>query len=785
MTVNPYSVIEQGFYVFPVKPKLKTPLVRWAEEASNDPAKIAEWESKFTGCDWGFPTGSLNQVSVIDVDTDEADAWWAEKWLPEGKSIQTPRGGRHILYDTTDSDVDVQTNVSKVFPGIDIRGEGGYIVLYSDDLKDIPALPASVAELLPERQEYVTEIPQDIEPAAELSESEKRVLKGITDTLDALPRVWVPGAMYHAASFQAACWLQRISNSPYYATTRDEAHALYNAHVPLREGEGTALRDQRWNSALKITEGQMAEHPGDTPIRLKVDDELLSRFADSEVDRLFWESKSIGDVKKLIRALRMKGASEQESYSISYESSAMKNIRKSNSGSSSTWGYVTKEYSTSIPATDEKVADGWGEPAEEEASSGVPVRLLSEAERDIVRDYPNFIDQYTLAAKVLYAEPNLPLHYVNSWIALSVGIGDRGAIYEEKGRSPLSLWAFNLAPTAAGKSDANDMMRNSIDGVRHGGWGSVNLGSDSSSEQLVEVVMDRGNQSSGLFIDECRKFLMGVKSKGESYQSRTMETCLALYDGRAERALRKGMDKEKVGETSDVSFTLWLQGAWKRVVEILDESDIESGFVGRFLVAVGGGANVTRESLTPRIASEFQVENGGRHPIMDSFCGPIKNSVASLPDSKNRIDFASQEVLERYVDMREALDKFADTHPLSEHLKGVLLRVGFNMLKGAALIALSESRTLIEMEDLLLAMKSGEYWVKGSVELAEAVSASQYRRLVDHLVKFVELHPRTNAAILGSQKFQNLKRFEVEEIVERAERENRIRLVNGKWEVVE
>lgn len=811
--VDPFRIIAQQVAVFPTDPGDKRPVARnpkqhpvprglekpvarisWSKEATTDPAQVERWVKEYPGCRWGTPTGDLNGFIAVDVDSAQADDWWNEKWFPEGSDVGTPSGGRHIRYEV-DPGMDIQTNKSKVTDGIDIRGEGGYIVAYTDDYSNFPQLPESVAELLPRRTRHDAEEDDAQEArdseyvapeyASEVTEQEKRVLKGITDTLDALPRPWRKGAGYHDVQFRAACHLHRIANSPHYATDEATALAIFNEHAPVnaKYKPDAMLRQQRWDSARLHTEGQVAEHPGDTPIRLDVTDELLTKYADSEVDNLFWESKNIGQVKKLIRALRHKGATEQEAYSISYECAAMKRIRKANTGSSSTWGFVVKEYES--PAEDEAADEEWGEvKPKKKTEPVVPVVLLTEEERAIIRRYPNFIDNYIETARIFYAKPNLPLHYVNAWIALSIGIGDKGSIYEQKGRTPLSLWALNLAPSAAGKTDATDHMEATVNAMRAGGFGSVAMGDDSSAEQLLDVVMERPGKASGIFMDECREFLDGAKRPG-SYESKVLGAYLKLYDGKAKRQLRRGMDMDKVGEEAEISFTLWMQGAWGPVVETMDSRHIENGFVGRFIVAVGGEAQVTRDSLTPQIASEYQVENSGRHPMMDSFAVPVRQMVAHLDGERQRMGFASREVVDRYVDMREKLEAFASKHPLSEYLRGVLLRVGQNMLKGAALIALSEGRTLIEMEDLLIAIKSGEWWVKGSLELAEAVSASAYRRLVDGLVALVESRRRSTASILKSPLFQNMKKFEVDEVIDRAEKEGRIRLVQNVWEVAE
>ena len=815
--VDPFRIIEQGISIFPTDPGDKRPVARearyhpvpqdidyevyrisWASEATTDAAKVSEWIAKYPGCRWGTPTGDMNGFITIDLDSyadPTVDVWWDEHWFEMGSEVETQGGGRHVRY-AVEPGEDIQTNSSKIHGSVDIRGEGGYIVAYTDDYSDIPKIPQDVLDLLPRRTQ-IDEEAERAEAAAilesevhatEISEQEKRVLKGITDRLDALPRPWHKGANYHEVQFGAACHLWRVvNNTRDYATTEADAHGLFLKHAPIRDRANAHLREQRWREAKKYTAGQMADPPGDTPVRLDNVDELLTKYSDTEIERLFWDSKKVGDVKQLIHALRLKGADLQESYSISYASAGMKAMR-ARGMTSSTWGMVKDEYDAPV-IEDDDAFDEWEvketvKALEKPKNGERPVLILTEDERDRVRDYPNFIDNYIDTARLFYSNPNHPLHYVNAWIALSVGIGEKASIYETKGRTPLSLWGFNLAPSAAGKSDANEHMHSTVDALRPGGWAGVSLGDDASAEQLMDIIIERPNESMGIFMDECREFLDASKRMG-SYESKALGAYLKLYDGKAKRQLRRGMDKDQVGQESNVSFTLWLQGAWNPVVETMDSRHIENGFVGRFLVAVGGEAQVTRESLTPEMASEYQVENGGRHPMIDSFSAPVRDIIRNANlDSNARIQFANPDVLTRYVDMREKLEEFAKHHPLSEHLRGVLLRVGQNMLKGAALLALSEGRLMIEMEDLLVAMKSGEYWVKGSVELAEAISASQYRRLVEHLVDLVQSRSRSNAAIYKSPRFQNMKRFEVDEIVERAEKEGRIRLVGGVWEAV-
>jgi hypothetical protein len=74
----------------------------------------------------GVPTGAVSGLVVLDIDP--RGAQWYEKnrqQLNPGRVHETPRG-RHLVYAA--SEVEIRNSVSKVAPGVDVRGEGGYVI---------------------------------------------------------------------------------------------------------------------------------------------------------------------------------------------------------------------------------------------------------------------------------------------------------------------------------------------------------------------------------------------------------------------------------------------------------------------------------------------------------------------------------------------------------------------------------------------------------------------------------------------------------------------------------
>jgi hypothetical protein len=110
------------------------------KEASRDEDQIRAWWREHPDALVGMPTGSATRLLCIDYDPDKATAetndWISEHTdaLMSGFSYQTARGGRHYLFNVPEnsrypSGTDVVLD-GKRRPGIDIRGEGGYIIYW-------------------------------------------------------------------------------------------------------------------------------------------------------------------------------------------------------------------------------------------------------------------------------------------------------------------------------------------------------------------------------------------------------------------------------------------------------------------------------------------------------------------------------------------------------------------------------------------------------------------------------------------------------------------------------
>lgn len=123
-----------GWAVFPLKPGEKTPLTaNGFKDATVDLTQILQWWQKWPDANIGIATGAVSGFWVVDIDKTHGgyetfDALVKEyQEMPRTVESMTGSGGSHLLF--LMPDFDIRNNAeTKLGKGIDIRGNGGYIV---------------------------------------------------------------------------------------------------------------------------------------------------------------------------------------------------------------------------------------------------------------------------------------------------------------------------------------------------------------------------------------------------------------------------------------------------------------------------------------------------------------------------------------------------------------------------------------------------------------------------------------------------------------------------------
>lgn len=143
-----------GIPCFPCRPDKKPYTEHGFKDASMDLDGNEFWFCRqYPDALVGVPTGKASKLLVVDVDPDGAD-WYHEKYefLACGRIHRTRRGW-HLLYRMPEAEI--RNSAGKIAKGIDVRGEGGYIIWWPahgldaiGGIEDIADPPAWLVELL-------------------------------------------------------------------------------------------------------------------------------------------------------------------------------------------------------------------------------------------------------------------------------------------------------------------------------------------------------------------------------------------------------------------------------------------------------------------------------------------------------------------------------------------------------------------------------------------------------------------------------------------------------------
>jgi Bifunctional DNA primase/polymerase, N-terminal/Primase C terminal 1 (PriCT-1) len=122
----------RGMAVFPVLPRLKAPATqRGFKDASKDPAIIEKWWQLNSDYNIGIACGEPSKIFVVDIDGGEAEtalkALEATHGALPATVEQITARGRHVFFRWPGHPV--PCSIGKIAPGIDVKADGGYVLV--------------------------------------------------------------------------------------------------------------------------------------------------------------------------------------------------------------------------------------------------------------------------------------------------------------------------------------------------------------------------------------------------------------------------------------------------------------------------------------------------------------------------------------------------------------------------------------------------------------------------------------------------------------------------------
>lgn len=118
--------LRAGYSVIPLKPRSKEPLIPWQEYQKRraTEAEVRGWFAKTPAANLGIVTGFISGLGVVDVDGPEGQQSFAGLQLSSPTIVLTGKG-KQFYFKHPGGNL---CNAVRKYPGIDIRGDGGYVV---------------------------------------------------------------------------------------------------------------------------------------------------------------------------------------------------------------------------------------------------------------------------------------------------------------------------------------------------------------------------------------------------------------------------------------------------------------------------------------------------------------------------------------------------------------------------------------------------------------------------------------------------------------------------------
>ena len=132
----------RGWRIHPVQGKDR-PLTKWKEEATDNPETIRGWYTRWPDASIALACGPASGVFAVDLDRKKNDkgeivadgfaslaAWERENApLPYTMESRTGGNGAHLIFRWPSDGSAIPNGINVLGPGVDVRGDGGYIIL--------------------------------------------------------------------------------------------------------------------------------------------------------------------------------------------------------------------------------------------------------------------------------------------------------------------------------------------------------------------------------------------------------------------------------------------------------------------------------------------------------------------------------------------------------------------------------------------------------------------------------------------------------------------------------
>lgn len=333
------------------------------------------------------------------------------------------------------------------------------------------------------------------------------------------------------------------------------------------------------------------------------------------------------------------------------------------------------------------------------------IEFLRPEERELVAACDWWGSRYLTWAKSQIKFYNPAYHRMMMWTVLSLALAPLARIPIDAKDVPLNLFGMILGPTTSGKTESKDLARKVLSHCAP----EVNIGGDATPSSLIDKLLARDKQSSWFNADEAHGLFKEMQAR-DTWRAGLRERWTELYEGRVPMMLRN-TKTDLSGFEATSYFTMTLMGTEEGMIDVLDAEFWTSGFLARFVWGIG-------ETIIAR--PEDMRINIRRRPAMGGpgMAEQLGSELVAAREERRKLDGyfymdLSEEAEERFNQFIAEHDAQVSKSRNFERLKPTSVRFRQNVLKCAALVALSEAgrSPVIDLRHLLIALdQAGEWW---------------------------------------------------------------------------
>lgn len=761
-----------GMKVFPVWPEdtwvgdtlheAKSPRTKNGHlDASSDKTKIQHW--------WGTPgwensvpgvaTGASGIV-VLDVDVKDGRDGWnsieeAGLEVPQSLEYQTKNGGTHVLYRAPvgfayNGTRNHKTPDGIVLDGVDRRSGSSFIVYWGEDI------PWDLH--LADAPEWL------LTPTALVTGS---AFNGtVLDWLDSLPQ---GNADAKVLEELARVPLEDFGHDEMITRQASMIRLAAEGHPGVREAlellRSEWLRDEYNTDANKKSFdialiggirkfGAFEDIPEPQRDRAV---EIIESLTDPDAQELIWGK--VPERKALITALLDKFEDEDIAAVI--------------------WHNPDMSADLDLPALYGLISDirnGRPEFGEHEGTYS----LVTDAERQRLDCQWNFIDHYTYVMNIGSPWDNSVYHRMMAWNLLSVAFSDRAFVNVGRGMN-INLYTMSFGPSGSGKTHA---MESAIAFLEAAGiWDEVDVGSDATGEALQTRLLNRDGKSSWFHVDEGKRLLSKMKPDRSGIPQGTLEgTLTQLYGGNVEMKLRMG-DAQNSGKRAKSYLTVWIGGPSTSLIELLSPEQVSNGFVARFMTAWGAENTLDEDTIRTMFMDDMEQEQGSNRYIR-ALAAEYEEVYKKVQAKRRFVIKPTEAAATRMDQARVRTLELLRTHPQFDFFKPAMIRFLEGLWKAAALNAcMTNGGNAITLDDVLVALKSGEEWLTNLVRLMEGIHSSEFSRMVEEAFKLIKSNSKISQAALYRELYlrRSIDQRTIDTLTDNLKAQDRVKNEKGVW----